>query len=195
MSKAARQGAGAEAGAGAGRPEAVGYSLPPLSWAVAAQDLHNFVRAAARGRRMVYARGVEPPRGHACWALAGELQAAGLVHLFERRRDGERQWIAERSSRPLVAPQRPVTLLDDDPRDAEIDRLYRVIRRVCRLGLPGPTNDELARRAELKNAERARYLLRALIAAGHVRVQDNGPRQRRIFTLLPEGGQSRGGAL
>lgn len=203
-------GASPTAGGGAQR-----FKLGPLCrWVMPASDFEAWVDRAAPGERIAYAKGQALARGSATVVLAREFGAMQLVRLHVVAVTGddgarETEWIAIRCARDGVgSPASPGALPHPqaDARgatadvgagsDAEVlDAIYRAFKRAANMGQVAPTNGELAKSLDLSGPERARYLVRKLIAAGQIRVADQGPRARRIVTIVETGRETVPGVL
>ena len=190
-------------------------TVGPLAYAIPASQFEDWLAVAPAGARIVYAHGLALPRASASVIAARVEEAAGRVTLTAKlaERDGVRawEWIATRlrSAAPPTPPPsidgpcgesrasaRPRAGEDPDCGDAPVlDDILRQFRRAANMGLVAPTNAELARAHGLPNAERARYLVGKLIRAKAIAVEDRGPRQRRIVTLLANGRSTKAGVL
>ncbi len=197
-----------------GRGEAARFTLGPLCrWVMPLGDFDAWVSAAPHGEAVVYAKGQALARGSATVVLVRELVAAGmLLHLPQAVRGDpetgvrETYWSCARVRRSSPASPGALPHPQADARgatadagagsDAEVlDEIYRAFRRAANMGLVAPTNGELAKSLGLNGAERARYLVKKLIAAGQIRVADQGPRARRIVTIVETGRETVPGVL
>lgn len=156
-------------------------------YAISAADFETWLARRGGSPDIIYAQGYSLPRGHIAVLLADQAQAAGLVDLVTRvamsastaaATDRWFHFIAQRRSRAGAGGA-----ADGATSDAA-DRVFAHIKRLALVGAPGPTNDEIARATGLKDADAARYQLGKLVSAGRVEIEDNGPRQRRIFSIL-----------
>ena len=79
-------------------------------------------------------------------------------------------------------------LLRLDPEFAETapGRILQLLSRCANLGLPCPTNRELAEHAGLRDAEAARYQLGLLAKGGHLTAR-TGPSGSRVVTITATG--------
>jgi hypothetical protein len=160
--------------------------------AVEASALDRWAASAAPRARIVYATGPELPREAPAVSLARRLADVGLVTLTTEAIEGGRNYIAVRL--PFAASTAPVAL-DPLPEDALAARVLQRLRRAANLDQVCPTNAELARECGLKDAAVASYRIRKLIAAGKIRVEDQGPNARRIVTIVATGRRTMPGAL
>lgn len=180
------------------------FRLGPLGFAITAGDWEAWLKAAKPGEAIVYAHGLVLPQGSAAVIAAREAAAGNMVHLTRRARDGrpgERafEWIATKKGAESIlgkaaapAPAAPAVADDGEGPEAAV---LRVLTRAANFAMPGPTHAEIARAVGLKDHEAARYLVRKLISAGSIRVEDRGPRARRIYTIVATGKRTKGGAL
>jgi hypothetical protein len=154
------------------------FQIAALTLCRPSAELLAWAACAKIGERFVYAVGRVEPRSDPIWRLAGSLADARRVTLVrDRRGDGLIEFIAER----IRETPRPVVIVQTDDDD---DAVLRAIRRRLNLRLPMATNAELARECSLKDANRASYVLRRLIARGVIQIVEMGPKQRRIVTLM-----------
>ncbi len=179
-------------------------------------DFDAWVSAAPHGEAVVYAKGQALARGSATVVLVRELVAAGmLMHLPQAVRadpeTGAREtyWSVSRVRRSSPAspgaPPHPQAdargaaatsaCRREQPDEDVLDAIYWAFRRAANMGLVAPTNDELARSLSLPDRYRARYLVKKLITAGLIRVADQGPRARRIVTIVETGRETVPGVL
>lgn len=197
----------AGAGAGSSMPSAK-YQIGPLcSFVMAVSDVEAWARGAADGERLIYMRGLAPARGTATFLLIQDYAAGGLVaHLPQAvvtdAATGAREtlWsVARKRGGGEAAPARSTTLagcaVPDAEREERMDAILRALRRAANMGMVAPTNGELAKSLGLKDADAARYLVNRLVAAGAIKVADQGPRARRIVTIVATGRETKAGAL
>lgn len=83
----------------------------------------------------------------------------------------------------------------DAEREERMDAILRAFRRAANMGMVAPTNGELAKSLGLKDGEAARYLVNLLVRAGAIKVSDQGPRARRIVTIVATGRETKPGRL
>lgn len=165
------------------------FSIGPLAYALSISDFAAWVERAPVGARIVYAHGSVPPRGEPAWALAGALETAGRVTLTAARDGGVTEWIATKlAAGPGAAAAAPIE-------DAAAERVLARLRRAANLEQVCPTNAELAEACGLKDADAASYRIRKLIRERRIRVEDQGPRARRIVTIVATGRSTVAGGL
>lgn len=176
---------------GVSERQAASFSIGPLGTAIEAGALESWFLLAPVGARIVYAQGLVLPRGAAVVHLARELADCERLHLFQRRKDGSREWEWIAEKRPsggaaavaVRSNDEATGLIDDDV----VDAIFRLLKRCSNLALPCPTFAEIADRFDLPNAEAARYRTNLLVQRGLVRFSDHGPRKRRVVTILASG--------
>lgn len=172
-------------------------------YGVTAAAMEQWLASAPAGAQLAYAQGFDLPQSLAAVVMAREAAGAGLVHLKRHKvmeiKAGRRvqvwyHWLIEK--RPVLAG---ITADQSDSMagmiGADAQAVYRRFRRAALLEEVAPTNGELAQELNLKNAERARYVVRKLKDAGLIVIADDGPRRRRIVTVAASGRSTRAGAL
>ncbi len=190
-------------------PDRARFSIGPLCrWVMPVSDFEAWVQSASAGEVIVYAKGQALAQGSATVLLARELgpNGAKMVELLQRivkvddRRETE--WFAVRvrksaDAAPLHHPaDGPSPRAGEVPDDSdEQNAILRAFRRAVNLRAVAPTNAELASICGLSNGERARYLVGKLISRGLIKVSDQGPRARRIVTIVATGRETVGGKL
>ena len=153
-------------------------------------DLDGWAAQARLRERTIYGEG-ERPRQAVARAAVRLIDAGQIVTMRRRMPSGAFLFIAEKRggvgpSRSAVRRARPFAARG---RSAETI-ILRLIRDCVRVGAPCPTNAEFARRAGLSGAVSASYRLRRLVAAGKLKLDDFGPFERRVATVLPDGGST-----
>jgi len=175
--------------------------LGPLCMVVPFGELEAWISDAAPGDRFIYARGQALAHKERTVILARDYAQAGLVTTLQKvvtGADGRREteYLCERrevlrqaqDERGLVAGADPLALAFDDVADGEaLEAIYRAFVRAAKLKLVAPTNSELAEALNLRDKRRVRYLVGKLISRSIIRIQDNGPRARRIVTITATG--------
>lgn len=152
-------------------------------------QLEAWLARARPGDRMIYARGPALDPRHAVAALVARWSAEGEVLTLKQRIGGELAHMAQRA-RPRPAGAVPARRLR---RDAEFEetpagRLFLHLARLANMGLPCPSNRELAEAAGLRDAEAARYLFNKLRAEGRIAVVSTG--ERRVVTIAETGART-----
>jgi len=154
------------------------FQIAALTVCRPSNELLAWAAHALIGEDFIFAVGRVEPRSDPIWTLARSLADARRVTLVRRRRDdGVIEFIAQR----IRETPRPVAIVQTDDDD---DAVMRAIKRRLNLRLPMATNAELARECTLKDASRASYVLRRLIARGVIQMVDMGPSQRRVVTVM-----------
>ncbi len=157
-------------------------------WAMVETMVNGWLATAKPGERLIYAKGPRLLRTAGVEAIsrAGDEQRVRLN--FTRGIDGVGHYLATMLP-PAMRADAPRTAAIPRPEEPERDeeqRVLAVLRRHANMGKPCPTNVEIARQAQLKNADRAAYLLRLLISAQHIRVEAATDGQR-IITIVGSG--------
>ena len=173
--------------------EPVRVRVGPLCMVVPVGELEAWVRDAKPGHRFTYAKGQVLAHGERTVIAARDYYDAGLVQLLSKVTtlpDGRREteWFVERRN-AVAALAVAVTRIEPDcPADAEeLAAILREFSRAANFRLVAPTNGELADRLNLNGARRVRYLVGKLIRDRAIRVVDQGPRARRIVTIMSTG--------
>jgi len=163
------------------------YSIGPLAMAVDPGDIDVWLHCAKAGDRMVYATGLALPQKAAGVLRVRELIASHAVNAHCRRVDRGSEWFVVRRA-PDSAADPHISHAGRLPRFAPDESLEaRVLRQLWRAaasGLVCPTNAELAQMCRLPTADAASYRMRKLVSQGLIRIEDNGPRFRRIVTIV-----------
>jgi hypothetical protein len=172
------------------------FKLGPLSTAIDAGELEAWAAGAEPGAVKVYCEGPMLLQAAASVLLARELYEEGLVRLHFRRSPKGFQYYALRQVPPVepVTPKRVAVPVPDDQDDHD-EAVFRLLKRRANLGQPCSTNAEIATEIGLPNADAASYRVRKLHAAGLIRVEDRGPNERRIVTIVETGKRTVPGAL
>lgn len=135
-----------------------------------------FARAKA-GAQVIYARGpmLDPrhdvPRLVRDWIATGEVNpkqrrdesGQGFVYWVERCRPVMRE--GESGGRVAVG---------DDFRETADGKIFLTLVRAANLGMPCPSNAQLAEVAGLREPDQARYLVKKLAEAGRIEVKLSG---------------------
>lgn len=162
------------------------FEIGPLTIPIAADALSAWIERASAGEQLCYATGPAPLQNHATFVLARAQAEAGRVTLFQPRRgdslgfDFVVRRIADRQADASPAPRVAAT-------DDIAERVYARLKNLAALGHPCDTDAELAQRFRLRNADAASYVLRKLKDRGQIRVENRGPLERRIVTIVATG--------
>ena len=170
------------------------FRIEPLTTAAERRALEVWIAAAAPGDSTVYATGPALPHGHETVKLVQVLNDRGVLQLNLKRR-GDRHgfdFLATKMADPLpVSPKADRSALSE----AKCVRVLAALTERARAGGEMQSNQELARECTLKNADEASYQLRKLIARKAIRVEDFGPNERRVVTIVATGTASVRGRL
>ncbi len=171
-----------------------GFPCGPLSFAIEAGVLRAWLLGAEPGDEIVYATGPVVPKSADVVLLVRELTEEGLLRTHQRRAGKTFEYFAVKRvphADPLPPIRHPLPRGDDDA-DA---RVLRMLCRAANFAQVCPTNVELAQACGLPDAFAASYRVRKLINAGAIRVEDQGPKMRRIVTILASGQRTVAGVL
>ncbi|WP_294195882.1 hypothetical protein [uncultured Sphingomonas sp.] len=145
------------------------------------------------GATLIVAWGGVPPRKLPIWDAAAAADRDGLVRLHHKRRDGGGwNYVAVRADPPIVVGRKapPRSAIDDeDPTEI----VFRALKRAANFGQPCPTNADLARAAGLRDAVAASYRVRLLRQAKRIVIDEQGPGQPRIVTIVGTGKSTKRG--
>jgi hypothetical protein len=164
--------------------------------AIALEAFEEWFAAADAGDAIVYAWGAVLRRDRAAVARAAELADERELRLHLARRDGRIEYLARRIDPPREVSVGAVAVTARG--ETVEDRVFHAIRRRCRFALPMATDAELARECGLRDADQAAYMLRKLKAdPGYrrIRVENFGPGQRRVATIVAPGAATVRGPL
>jgi hypothetical protein len=148
------------------------------------EALDAFVRASQPGNEFVYCEAPAPQYGET-WSKAGELARQGLVRTHERRRaGGGRQYYLVRTTKALpreLGPQDKVLA------DRATAAMFAELKRAASLGLPCPSDAELARKAGLNTRPQAMWRMRELIRVELISstLAYEGGVPSRVVTIAP----------
>lgn len=158
------------------------------------EQLTSWAERALPGEDVVYSSGARP--GDRIGAAVRALHDAGVVTMTSKRVDGRLRFIAQRLPEARArrmgkpAPQGRFAPAAGDAK-ATTRMVFQLLRRAARCGAPCPTNAELARIVGLKDAVAASYRVRRLVKDGVIRVEEPGPLERRVVTIVATGMQTR----
>lgn len=144
------------------------------------------------GAWLIYATGPALDPHHSTVLLVADLIRTGeAIPAKGRSSEGALQHRICRARPQAIddqAGKKPRKLLKLDPEFAETapGRILQLLSRCANLGLPCPTNRELADHAGLRDAEAARYQLGLLAKGGHLTAR-TGPSGSRVVTITATG--------
>ena len=148
----------AKVGGAASRASLPGVQDEKLGVIAPVDRVNAWLEVAAPGDRLNYAVRPWLPAGHPTAALLRNLQAQGLVNLFQKRSDlfaGEFAYFAERTTRGVSQAVREearavlAARRDDSGDHALADRLLPLLTRAAQFGRPCPTDKYLASRLQV----------------------------------------------
>lgn len=171
-------------------PESHSYQIGPLCMSISIADFREWLAVARPGGEIVYATGPVLDQKRDVVLLAGQYIEAGLIRTHRRKVEGRWEYFAVRRDASAPPPKARVEAIDGVK-----GQMLSILRRAANLGQVCPTNTELARQLALKNGEAARYEFNQLVAGGHIRVANFGPRMRRVVTIVASGKTTAKGAL
>lgn len=156
--------------------------------AMLADAVTAWVKAAAPGQQIVYATGHLPAWSKGPGRMR-DLACEGYVHLVCDRKPDPKQYVAQRTSmawREEAAPQRRIARAVASY-EAEVARLYDVLRELAAEGAPCPSNAELAREIGLETAQQGAYALSCLVKADKVINRPVEGPPYRVITIVSGG--------
>lgn len=149
-------------------------------------DLDAFVRRAAPEQRFTYCEAPDLIRSETS-ARVNELAAEGLVRPHRTRRQGGGwEFYVVRTRKGMAARPDPVSAA---LADAPTDLIFRALKRAANLGMPCPTDTELARKAGLNSRDQAQWRVRKLIDLGLIQstLAYEGGVPSRVVTIMATG--------
>jgi hypothetical protein len=159
--------------------------------AITPAEVDQWVDSAAPGASRVYAWGDAFPRMAPGVKAAQKAAAAGLVTFATRRNGsaGRCEYVMQRLAKRLrEAAAKPAKGVE---RTFTVEQLVmNAFRRAAASQAPCPSNDALARLANLPDSYAASYIVRKLRDAGRIRVEFIGPRKLRRVTIVRSGKQT-----
>ncbi len=159
--------------------------------AISPAQVDQWIDSAEPGQQLRYAWGGDLPRFAPGVKAVQRLRNQGLVGFVTRRPSpGRVDYVMFRlnkrradddatPSRPAAPPETPEAII------------LHALRRAAARGQPCPTNDELARKAQLPDAYAASYVVCKLRKAGKIHVSLIGPGKRRVVTIAGSGARTR----
>lgn len=157
-------------------------SDPARCLSISAKTFRAWLKVGAPGDEIVYASGKVLDQQRDVAVLARQWAGEGLITLKSVRiREGEFAFAAEKlllrdDGKGTLGPRLP-------DRDTPEGQCLAILRRAANFNLPCPTNREIMKAMRLNDVEQARYLVRKLADAGHIRVEDRGSRVTRVVTI------------
>lgn len=170
------------------------FRIEPLCMALSVEAFDAWFDGAQPGEGIVYAIGTALDQRHPVAARTRALIARGMLRTFlDRRGDGRFDYCAERLARRArdAAPagaEAPEAVPSTPAGDA--GRVLALLAAHAEAGAPCPTNGSIARALDLKDSEAARYLVAQLASAGHIRIENRGPRVTRVLTIAATGART-----
>lgn len=152
-----------------------------LCHAITLTQFRAWLRAAAPGDEIVYARGPVIDQQRDVVVLARQFAADGRVTLTSQKAADEFKFTAVM----LGAPKPEPVMRQPDPESIE-GRVLRVLKVAANVGAPCPTNRTIARALRIE-PEAARYQVNKLEKAGLITVEDRGSRVTRVVTIVATG--------
>lgn len=143
-----------------------------------------WAKNAVEGDELVYGIGHLPAWSKAPRAVR-DMDARGIVFAFHDVSESPKHYVCRRTAAPYSDPPVPLRVARDmPPRDREQAAMLRFLTREARKGRPCPANRELAELLNLKNGDRASYMLKCLVAEGFIRNEPTGFPPGRIITII-----------
>lgn len=154
-------------------------------------ELEQWFDRAAAGERRLYARGPALNPKHDVAALVRDWIACGEATVVQARDPATRELlylVVRCRPQPAEPAERRVTV-DDAWRETAEGRIFLTLVRAANLGVPCPSNAELARAAGLRDADAARYVLYDKLAkTGRVEILPTaGTRGGRVIKITETG--------
>ncbi|MBJ7442866.1 MAG: winged helix-turn-helix domain-containing protein [Sphingobium sp.] len=167
------------------------------------QQLSDWAERAQAGEDVVYCTGVRPDE--TIGAAARALCESGVVTLTARRVAAESgggfRFIAQRLADPRPSQIRARRRSNSgqfrqgQPASGDAKRTTRAVLRLlvqaANRDAPCPTNAEIAVRVGLTGSVAASYRMRRLVRDGMISVEEPGPCERRIVTIVATGKKTR----
>ncbi len=161
------------------------------------QQLSDWAERAQAGEDVVYCTGVRPD--DMIGAAARALRESGIVTLTTRRMPaGGFRFIAQRLADPRPSQIRARRRSNPGhflPAAGDAKRTTRAVLRLlvqaANRDAPCPTNAEIAVRVGLNGSVAASYRMRRLVRDGLIQVEEPGPLERRIVTIVATGKKTR----
>lgn len=133
-------------------------------------QLDGWLTRAKPGDSAIYATGPALDPKNETVALVRDWKDTGEVTCVQRRVEGRLTYQVQRIARRAVEEPKKRLQLDGEFEESAAGKLLRHLARLANAGLPCPSNAVLADAVGLRNEEGARYQLKLLAAAGHVRI-------------------------
>ncbi len=155
-----------------------------------AQALCEWLTQARPGEEVHYATGPVLDWEHPTAALVNEWIGDGEVIAFQRRgKDGNLTYCARRRDPAACLSDERVKRLS---RDAEFEataegHVFLLLVRCANMGLPCPSNREIAMHCGLRDAEAARYRFNNLVEAKRIAVRQKSTFAGRVVTIVATG--------
>ncbi|MEM6585762.1 MAG: hypothetical protein AAF692_08415 [Pseudomonadota bacterium] len=148
-------------------------------------EIERFAATATPGDMATYGRGAHPPRELV--TQMRELVEADVLHPVARREGAERLFMVQRGRAPM--PDRSPRAARGFVRRKRVRRSSISMVMACLTvaavnGRACPTNEEIAERCHLSGRDAARYRLKLLVQRGRIAVDNRGPLERRVVTIL-----------
>lgn len=151
--------------------------------------LEEWFAHARAGQRTIYVRGV-PDGGHAVMQLVRDWMRTGEATSSQGRDPATREpiyWVT-RCRPQAAAPGAQRARIDEAERDTPEGKIFLALVRAANMGLPCPSNAELAVVAGLRDADAARYVVGKLQKAARIDVLLSGPgRSFRRVRIIESG--------
>ncbi len=144
-----------------------------------ADQLETWFARARPGAQIAYARGPGVDARSGVAATAQEWARSGEAELFKRRDPGSGELMhCIRRARAAVLDEAAVPRrvnVDDAFRESAEGKIFLTLVRCANMGLPCPSNAELAKIAGLRDADAARYVLHEkLVKSGRIELRHDG---------------------
>jgi hypothetical protein len=153
-------------------------------------ELEAWFDRAKAGETRVYARGPSLNPRHEVPMLVRDWYATGEATLCQSRDQATREVLYHvRRIRPQPADGAARRVkVDDAWRETAEGRIFLTLVRAANMGIPCPSNADLARAGGLRDADAGRYVLYKLRDAGRVEILPNaGARGGRVVKIVETG--------
>jgi hypothetical protein len=140
--------------------------IAPLSLCAPAAQIRDWAATASPGDSIIYAQGAEPPRDESGFVSARALEQAGVIALFQTKRDGLTYWQARR--------------LPGVPTSAGWTPEARLMAMIAKTGTVRATNQAIADHLGLRNRDRAGALIRKMRSTGVISIRFDSDGRRVI---------------
>lgn len=163
----------------------------PLATFADQQQLAAWIETAQPEDCAIYATGPALPHRHPTVQMVQTLTDRGVLRTHLKARADGRGFDFLAFKRAAETPR----ACAQGRGEAKLARVLAALTKRAEGGGVMPSNGELARACGLKNADAARYQLNKLEAQDVIRIEDFGPNERRVVTIVATGAATVRGRL